>query len=220
MVLFSPFRRRPDLLQPPQRRRQRPRIRLLRHPDRELRPLGTALPAQLRHLGDDALRQGWGGARDRRLRAAFQAPRPSVPADDDGAPRPAGHRPSADHHTAPPRLRLRRRSAAVDTGQQSHPLCRAAGDASLHDRRPDHLRGRGSPLRARGALHHDAGGRREPDQLHRRDLAGVLQAHPGVLARMGALPGGSLRVAGGGDPRRHHAQALQLRGKAVASSPP
>ncbi|MCK7502392.1 MAG: hypothetical protein MZW92_80405 [Comamonadaceae bacterium] len=32
-----------------------------------------------------------------------------------------------------------------------------------------------------------------------------------LLARVGALPEHSLRVAGRGDPRRHHAQAQRLR---------
>ena len=55
-----------------------------------------------------------------------------------------------------------------------------------------------------------------PDEGFDADVAATAAAHAArdhrLLARLGAHPVGAAGVAGGGDPRGHHAEALRLRG--------
>jgi hypothetical protein len=79
-----------------------------------------------------------------------------------------------------------------------------SGAADLPDRR--HL------VHAAGARQPAARARRDAGRGHRRDGARVRGADRAVLAALDAPAGRAAGVAGRGDPRGHHAQAVPVRG--------
>ena len=96
--------------------------------------------------------------------------------------------------------------------QQPHPLQRPR-----HQHPPDHRRA-ARLYRSRGAVRDDAAGAsgvRHRHAVRRRachHLPRIRRPHARLLAGMDPPPEHRVRVAGRGDPRRDHAQALELRG--------
>ena len=148
----------------------------------------------------------------RRLRAALPPLRTHVPAADAGAPDRAGRRPAAGHAAPAADLQLRRaasrRSPAAAITRASSATLPCCGSRPT----PDHLCPARNRIRARPADHPVRRRRREHHRTIPTRSRAASSPRPSPTGRLGARPQHPVRLAGGGDPRRDHAEALQLRG--------
>ncbi len=162
-----------------------------------------------RHAADRPRRRR---RRDHRLRAALRAARPPVPADDDRAAHPPGRRQSARRRAPAADVRVRARGPgrsrpAATTSATSAPdfALRLTTDASLTailEERPFFVEDAVTLLLGRRRA--DCG---PPPALGRHFVEETHRA----LARMGARPRDSVRMAGGRHPRGDHAEAQRVR---------
>ena len=151
---------------------------------------------------------------------ALQAARPPCPPVDPGAPPDPGLRHPADPHQAAPGRQLRGGAAGGDARQQS-PALRAARPCHAADhQRAGLLRAGGNAVPPQSPARPHPRPRRFDRAGHRRALPRVLRADRGLLAGMGALHRAALRVAGRGDPRGHHPEAVRGGGDRRGGWPP
>ena len=179
---------------------------------RARRPLPPGLPAQHAYPAHRDHRRRRRRPGSPRLRPTFPALRPRLSADRLLPCDPPSGRHAAHHHPPAPDGRLGR--GPGDRLIRVEPCAlRCAGP----DSQADHQRS-GVPCRRRTDL--PPGGAIRPVPGSRRAIpgrgAGRGQRRPGrhgrLLARMGAHPGHAPGLAGRGDPRRDHLEALRLRG--------
>ena len=210
VVLPAPLRRRSGVLQPAERRGSAGRLR--RDPAGESRLGEPGISGQHRGAGDDADRFPRRHAAHHRFRPALQAIRPRLPPGDADPARRGDLRPAGDPHPHPPDRRSRARAPGAHPRQQPHPLSPAGFGAPPHHRRADLLYRDRIRLRADDADQSDAGARRIRAPWPRPSRARLPGADDRLLDRVDALSLRALRMAGGGDPRRDHLEALPFRG--------
>ena len=151
--------------------------------------------------------------RDHRFRAALPAVRPDLPADHADAHRSGrSARRRASGSGCGPVFHYGSHAAGDHPRQQPHPLRRPRHQPAADHRRAADLPARRDAVHPRGPGRADARPRRVAARPGARDRARVPRADHRLLAHADDAPVGAVRVAGRGDPRRDHAQALQLRG--------
>ena len=150
--------------------------------------------------------------RDQRFRAPLPAVRQDLPADHPDAHHQAVRGDAAHPDPAAAGVPLRPACPADHPRQQSHPLCRRRNQPAADHQCAADLPARGDAVHPGGSGRPDARPRRIAARTGARDRTGVSGADDRLLALADHAPVGAVRVAGAGDPRRHHAQALQLRG--------
>ncbi|MNO87328.1 hypothetical protein D3C76_787480 [compost metagenome] len=207
-MVLPELRWRPGLFATARRRRGKGLQRLPAH-RHEQQPFGVrAQHGDHRHHPPRRSRQRRAHHRFRPALSPVRPPFPpgaAVPADRAAA----GAAPGDPARPSDPRLR---QALPCRRRLQPYPL---PGRCRAHP--PDHRRAAvlhpaRDALRAQAPDQHGDRRRRAAGRRAGRSGQGLPQAHRYPLARMGAFPGDSLRVAGRGDPRRHHPQAVQLRG--------
>ena len=183
--------------------------------DRHDRPhaLRADLPAQLRHHRDAPVRRARRRAAHPRFRSAVSQPRPRVQADDVRAQRGAARRAADTAPAAASHRRLRRALRRRHHRQPSHPLRGRRAALSRDHRRVARRRcSRTAPWCSSSRCISSSGPdetlQESPAALAREFLGATLE----LLAGMGAHARGARGLAGRGDPRGHHAQAVHLRG--------
>ena len=149
--------------------------------------------------------------RNHRLRAALQAARPHLPSDESRAHDPPGRGRAAHHAATAPARRLRRARARAHVRFEPSALRARRRRAARDDRRAaaDAARRAAVPARPRDA--HRARSRRDADRFAGASRARRARRDARLLARMGALSVDPGRMAGRGDPRGDHAEALPVR---------
>ena len=149
--------------------------------------------------------------RDHGLHAALHAARTAAPADDDrAAHRAAGGQPA--HRRAPAAgVRVRPHRARRHHGQPPHPLRRPRLCAAPDDRCVDHGDPRGAAVLRRGHDHALPRRRRPDPGAPARTRTPFHRGDARVLARVGARPRDSLRVAERRHPRGDYAEAQRVR---------
>ena len=193
---------------------QRERRRRVRDRDRRLRPQRAGLCRQHRGAAHAAVGLARPRHRDHRLRAALPVQGPHVPPADAGAAHPrAGRRAAHPHPRCNPRFDWGQAAPRLTQGSHhiryvgpdqvlrlttSIPLAYVLQDQAFVVTEPV-----SADPRARRVARH---GRRTTwrERFERETAA--------VLAHLGAPAGAAAAVAGRGDPRRDHAQALRVRG--------
>ena len=211
VVLPAAVRRGPSVLQPDRRRREC-RCGILRRRAPRSGGHRAALPREHRDS-----RNGDGGRRREphrrdRLRAAVPHPRAHVPPHHARTQDPSEPRLAAHPHPGAPAFQLRRPCARRDPRVEPHPLRAHQPGAAAQHQRSHRLRARRDPVPARGAGEPDPRTRRDAGRRRRGDRARVRGEDRHVLAALDPASGAAVRVAGGGHPCRHHAEALRVRG--------
>ncbi len=208
--MLSALRRRSRVLRAARQRRAARCARPLVDRTGRRRDRNAVVHGEHGGTGDAPDRQRRRRRGDHRLRAALRPSRPVAPADDDRAPRQAAGRQPARGRPAAPRLPVRARAAGDDHRQPSCALRWPGPHVAAVDRRVADGHPRGARLLHRG--HVDAARRRRDDpRATGQSRPPLPRGHARPLARVGARTRHPVRMAGGGDPGRHHAQAQCVR---------
>ena len=170
------------------------------------------LSAQHRDRGDNHSRRFGQRRTDHRLYPALQTLRAHLQPPPALSPDRADCRSAAHQDQGSSHLQLWPAVRQPGDGLQPYSLRRRRRNIAPDDRRAALLHRAGDVVRADQARHADPRSRRTIRGRRRVDLARVSGAHAGLLDRLGAVAGRAAGIPGRRHSRRHHAQALQLRG--------